>query len=80
MTVSRGEEAAAGGATEPSRKKIGADQQSYCARWFLLFSRDGRVNLGWGEQMDVDRIIGVDRRSRFNFPTALRAFISSSRF
>jgi hypothetical protein len=40
--------------------------------------RDGRsANLGWGEQRSVDRVMHAHRRSGFNFPTALRAFISS---
>jgi hypothetical protein len=34
-------------------------------------------NRGWGEQITVDRLMLMDGRFRFNFPTALRAFISS---
>jgi hypothetical protein len=34
-------------------------------------------NRGWGEQITVNRVMQMDGRFRFNFPTALRAFISS---
>jgi hypothetical protein len=32
---------------------------------------------GGGEQRNLNRVMYVDEWSRFNFPTALRAFISS---
>jgi hypothetical protein len=31
----------------------------------------------WGEQMNMNRSIDAYERRRFDFPTALRAFISS---
>jgi hypothetical protein len=40
--------------------------------------RDGRTrDLARGEQMSMDRLISIHGRLRFNFPTSLRAFISS---
>jgi hypothetical protein len=39
--------------------------------------RDWRArDLGRGEQMSLNRVMHIDRRFRFNFSTALRAFIS----
>jgi hypothetical protein len=55
---------------------------------FFSFSSAGRtghvacdkerhVNFGWGEQVNMERLIDVYRRSRSNFPTQVCAFISS---